>query len=242
MHNASRRGDSRAALSQGSMQRILPAGVIAVEHWGFGSEQDLLPEEACYVEKAVSKRRLEFAAGRRCARLALAQLGVPPGPIPAGTDRAPRWPSTVVGSITHSGEYCAAAVGWTAQFRGIGIDAEQLGALDPSLWPVVCSAKEHTWLLSRPAAQRPELATKFFCAKEAFYKCQYAVTGRWLDFQEVDVTVAAGAFAAATSAARGGFSATGAFWISNGVVLAALAMPAGPVGTWPDRSTAGPMR
>src|SRR5215470_6495909 len=99
MNDANRdpeRDDGRAVQSRGSMRRILPAGVIAVECWGFGCEQDLLPEEARHVEKAVPKRRLEFAAGRRCARLALARLGLPPGPILAGADRAPCWPSEVV--------------------------------------------------------------------------------------------------------------------------------------------------
>jgi 4'-phosphopantetheinyl transferase EntD len=224
------RGDDRATQSAGSMQRILPAGVIAVEHWGLGREQDLLPDEVRHVEKAVAKRRQEFAAGRRCARLALARLGVTPGPILPAEDRTPRWPSAIVGSITHSGAYCAAAVGWTAQFRGIGIDAEQLGAVDPSLWPAICSAGELAWLLSQPAEERAALATKFFCAKEAFYKCQYTVTGRWLDFHDVAVDIAADAFAAATGTDRGGLSATGAFWIGNGMVLAALAIPAGPAG------------
>jgi len=224
------RGDDRGPQPEGSMQRILPAGVIAVEHWGLGCEQDLLPEEARCVEKAVAKRRLEFAAGRRCARLALARLGVTPGPLLPDEDRTPRWPSAIVGSITHSGAYCAAAVGWMAQFRGIGIDAEQLGAVDSSLWPTVCSAGELAWLGSQPAEEHAALATKFFCAKEAFYKCQYAATGRWLDFHDVAVNVAADTFAATTAAARGGLSATGAFWIGNGVVLAALAIAAGPAG------------
>jgi enterobactin synthetase component D len=233
MHDAGsdpKRGDDRAARSSGSIQRILPAGVIAVEHWGLGCEQDLLPEEARHVEKAVDKRRREFAAGRRCARLALARLGVTPGPILPGEDRTPRWPSAIVGSITHSGAYCAAAVGWMAQFRGIGIDAEQLGAVDSSLWPAVCTADELAWLLAQPAAERSALATKFFCAKEAFYKCQYTVTGRWLDFHDVAVNIAADTFAAATDAACGGLSAIGAFAIADGVVLAALAIPAGPAG------------
>jgi 4'-phosphopantetheinyl transferase EntD len=221
------RGDDRAPRPGGSMQRILPAGVIAVEHWGLGCEQDLLPEEGRYVEKAVAKRRLEFAAGRRCARLALARLGVASGPLLPDENRAPRWPSAIVGSITHSGAYCAAAVGWMAQFRGIGIDAEQLGAVDPSLWPTVCSAGELAWLLAQPAEERATLATKFFCAKEAFYKCQYAATGRWLDFHDVAVTIAADTFAAEAGAARSGHAATGAFCIGNGVVLAALVIPAG---------------
>ena len=212
------------------MQRILPTGVIAVEHWGLGREQDLLPDEMGHVEKAVSKRRLEFAAGRRCARLALARLGVSPGPILPGEDRAPRWPGGIVGSITHSGAYCAAAVGWTAQFRGIGIDAEQQGAVDPSLWPSICNPDELAWLRAQPEAERAALATQFFCAKEAFYKCQYAASGRWLDFHDVAVTIAAETFVATTGAAGGVLSATGAFAIGNGVVLAALAIPAGPTG------------
>src|ERR1700757_4626476 len=106
------RGEGRTAQSEGSMQRILPAGVVAAEHWGLGCERDLLPEEARHVEKAVTKRRLEFAAGRRCARLALARLGATPGPILPGEDRTPRWPSALVGSITHHGAHCAAPPGW----------------------------------------------------------------------------------------------------------------------------------
>jgi 4'-phosphopantetheinyl transferase EntD len=84
--------------------------------------------------------------------------------------------------------------------------------------------------VSEPEERRPELATKFFCAKEAFYKCQYPVTGQWLDFHEVAVTIAADTFEAAASAVHGGRPATGAFWIGNGVVLAALAIPIGPIG------------
>ena len=40
-------------------------------------------------------------------------------------DRAPIWPDRVVGSITHTGDFAAAAVAWAADIAGLGIDSEQ---------------------------------------------------------------------------------------------------------------------
>jgi 4'-phosphopantetheinyl transferase EntD len=208
---------------ENAMQRILPTGVVAVESWAPGCERDLLPEEARYVEAAAAKRRREFAAGRRCARLALARLGAAIIPILPGADRAPRWPNGVVGSITHSGEYCASAVGRTTMFRGIGIDAEPLGAVEAPLWEIICNDAELGWLTAQPAAERDALATKYFCAKEAFFKSQHPFTGRWLNFHDVSVTISRDVFAAE---APGGLAGHGRFSIVSGFVLAAMAFPA----------------
>jgi 4'-phosphopantetheinyl transferase EntD len=45
-------------------------------------------------------------------------------------DRTPVWPDGVVGSITHTGDFAAAAVAWAADIAGLGIDSEQV--IDPA--------------------------------------------------------------------------------------------------------------
>ena len=87
-----------------------PAGIAAVEAFDDDIPARLFPEEEALVARSVDKRRREFTTARRCAREALARLGVPPAPILPGERGAPRWPAGVVGSMTHCAGYRAAAV------------------------------------------------------------------------------------------------------------------------------------
>ena len=73
----------------------------------------------------MEKRRREFVTARRCAREALASLGQAPGPIGVGPSREPQWPAGLVGSITHTRGFRAAAVAPQSVVASIGIDAEQ---------------------------------------------------------------------------------------------------------------------
>ncbi len=165
----------------------------------------LLPGEAEHLRAASPARRAEFAAGRLCARQGLARYGLATAALPAGPDRAPCWPGPVTGSITHTTDYAAAVVAARHDFAALGLDAEMIGRVDARLWPLVCTADERAWLgtLSEPAAARA--ATLLFGAKEAFYKCQYAITGAWLDFQDVAVRVDGDRFTVTplTAAGRG---------------------------------------
>ena len=90
-------------------------------------EAGLLTGEADHLARAVPKRRAEFAAGRRAARIALAALGHPPQAIPVGTGRAPLWPAGVAGSLTHDRGLALAAV--VASGEDIGIDLTAAEAL-----------------------------------------------------------------------------------------------------------------
>jgi 4'-phosphopantetheinyl transferase EntD len=159
----------------------------------------LFPEEEAVVARAVDKRRREFTTGRACARAALARLGIPPVPILPGARGAPQWPAGVVGSITHCDGYRAAAVAWAHDVTALGLDAEPNEPLPDGVLAVVTIP-----------AERDRLATQFredagvcwdrllFCAKEAVYKAWYPLTGRWLGFEQADVTIdpAAGRFTA----------------------------------------------
>jgi enterobactin synthetase component D len=172
-----------------TIARLFPGGVAATLSCGAGSPEVLFPVERSCIEGAAKKRREEFAAGRLCARLALSHFGYAATPILPGPDRAPLWPPGALGSISHSGERCVAIVGLRNQFRGLGIDIERIGSLDPSLWPSVFVTSEIEWLNHLDAVLRQTMSTVLFCAKEAFYKCQYQIWNRWLDFADVTVTV-----------------------------------------------------
>jgi 4'-phosphopantetheinyl transferase EntD len=178
---------SSAATITRSIAALFPPGVTVAELEGPGNADLLLAEEAELVGHAVTKRVREFAAGRMCARLALAEHGVTAVPIKVGQGRQPLWPPGFTGSITHTGEYCAAAVASRAVARSIGIDAEIIGDVKPHLWPSVFSAAEIERLESAAAEQRAAAAAVIFSAKEAFYKCQYPLTAEFLGFHDVIV-------------------------------------------------------
>ncbi len=139
----------------------------------------LTAAELASVERAVDKRKIEFAAGRVAAKRALAALGVHEVELLRDAEGRPRWPSGVVGSITHTGALCAAVVARSADARAIGLDAEPDEALEPSLGETLLTERE------RRAMHAPLRWT--FCAKEAFYKAQSPLTGVFLDFLDVEI-------------------------------------------------------
>lgn len=146
---------------------------------------DLWPQEQAAIVRAIPKRQHEFAAGRRAARQAMAELGLPPAEIAAGQDRAPIWPAGLTGSIAHCETHCIAVLSQT--HRSIGIDIEPGLPLDADLIPIVCTAQELLWLHDYPAHERGLVAKRIFCAKEAVYKAQYPVIGQVIGFDALIV-------------------------------------------------------
>jgi 4'-phosphopantetheinyl transferase EntD len=169
------------------VESLFPGGVAAAELRAPGDPAQLDPEEALSVARAVPKRLGEFAAGRLCARSALARFGIASFAVRVARDRQPLWPAGLVGSITHTQGFCAAVVGEQARFVGLGLDSENADAVSPDLRPSICIAAELAWIASLPARQRTRAATLVFAAKEAFYKCQYPSTGEWLSFSDLRI-------------------------------------------------------
>jgi 4'-phosphopantetheinyl transferase EntD len=162
----------------------LPAD-FAVE-WGDPRQPSLplFPEELPLVACAVDKRRLEFGRGRQCARAALRRLGIADGPLLSGDHRQPLWPEGVVGSITHTQGLCLAAVARSSRYAGVGIDVEPAEPLSLALAERVATDAEMKALGSMP----PLLAARLiFSAKEAFYKCQFYQTQKFLGFFDVAI-------------------------------------------------------
>ncbi len=149
-------------------------------------DRPLAPEEVALVAGAAERRRREFQVGRTCARRALRGLGLNEVAILMGPQREPIWPSGVVGSLTHCGEYCAAAVARSSEVSSLGIDAELVAALSPSMIQLVCREGERRQVDALPG---DHWLTLIFSAKEAVYKAWYPMTHLWLDYQDVELTI-----------------------------------------------------
>lgn len=177
---------------------LLPASVVAFETRHIDGRHAMLRAEAAHVRGCAEIRRHEFASGRACARAALHGLGIDGFELLPGSHRQPLWPANVVGSITHTRDFAAAAAVSSCNVASIGIDAERTGAVQSDLWSTVCTDSELTWLGSLPASTMPTAATIIFSAKEAFFKCQYPLTGAWLDFRDVSVSMTGQVFTVQT--------------------------------------------
>ena len=216
------------------IEQLLPHGVVAVEAFEDVPGEPSFPGEESLVLNAVESRRREFITARRCAREALAQLGVAPVPIRAGGKHEPLWPAGLVGSITHTAGYRAAAVAQQRTLASIGIDTEQHDKLPDGVEEAITVPAEREMLaaLSRafPATHWDRL---LFSAKESVYKAWYPLTGRQLGFEDARLTIdPAGTFAAKllVDGARtdGGpplVELRGRFMIAQGLVATAMTVP-----------------
>jgi 4'-phosphopantetheinyl transferase EntD len=151
----------------------------------------LFPAEAAAAVRFSEKRRREFAVGRTCARAALAELGIEGFPLLADEERAPIWPTPLLGTITHTDGhghgYCGVAVAARDAFLGMGVDAEPRQPLPLDVWPLVLDAGEQR---AARAANDPGIhARLIFSAKETTYKALYPVLRHFLDFSRVHVDI-----------------------------------------------------
>lgn len=218
------------------IERLLPAGVVAVEAFGDDPGDEAFPGEEDLIANAVVPRRREFITARRCARDALGVLGHPPAPVRPGPGRAPIWPAGVVGSITHCAGYRAAAVSGREGPASIGIDAEPHAPLPTGvLESIVAGADEAR--LAELARAEPSIRWDrlLFSAKESIYKAWYPVTGRWLGFEDASVSIEAssasftGHLLVPGHRHDGGAALTtlrGRYLIDRGLVVTAVVVPA----------------
>lgn len=150
---------------------------------------ELYPDERTHIAGSVPKRQAEFATARMCIRRALARLRRSPCSLVPYDDRSPRWPSGVIGTITHSGSVCAIAIAEASAVTSIGLDIEGASPLKADLEEAVCTPNERRWITDNHPGARGQWAKLIFSAKEAFYKCHYPVRKVFLDFQDVELAV-----------------------------------------------------
>jgi len=213
------------------IEEILPAAVASAEMFTDPPDATLPPQEAAIVERVSDKRRREFTAGRECARIALGKLGVVPVPILIGERGAPQWPPGIVGSITHCDGYRAAAAAHASDVAAIGMDAEPDDPLPRGVLDVISLPAERARLAAL-AGEGPAVCWDrlLFSAKESVYKAWFPLTGRWLGFEDADVTITPdGTFTARLLAelteTQPPASFAGRWLASGGLILTAIAVP-----------------
>ena len=171
--------------------KIMTPGDVA---WAFDDgregESGLFPEEFKSITRAIEKRRHEFAAGRRAARAALQQLGLPAVALPADEFRVPTWPAQVVGSIAHSGHHYVAVAAKKGRISALGLDVEMNRSYEQAIRDRLASEEEWSaWhRVSQDLRHEPShTAGAVFVAKEALYKAVYPHTHEFLEFHDVEL-------------------------------------------------------
>lgn len=233
------------------IEHLLPPGTFSRAAYGDELDQaPLHPEETAAVARAVAKRQHEYAAGRACARDALARLGVPPGPLLRDAHRgAPLWPAGVVGSITHCDGYRAAAVARSTDVLTLGIDAEPHDRLPEGVLDAIVATDTERAALADLSERAPGIHWDrlFFSAKETVYKAWYPYHHRMLSFHEAELLFTADPDPQDAATPRsGGYTArvlvpgplladgigpdvfTGRWIVRDGLLATAIAVPAAP--------------
>jgi 4'-phosphopantetheinyl transferase EntD len=216
------------------IEQLLPPTVAVVEAFGDGSGEAPFPGEEDLIMHAVEARRDEFVTARHCARQALAKLGHSSAPIRRGPKGEPLWPAGVVGSITHTVGFRAAAVASQSVIASVGIDTEQNGPLPDGIDELVTVQGEPEMLAALTHAfPMTHWGRVLFSAKESLYKAWYPLTGRWLGFDDARLTIdPAGTFAARLLIDGARFDGKppltelcGRFLIAHGLVATAVTVP-----------------
>ncbi|MFD7553888.1 4'-phosphopantetheinyl transferase [Streptomyces sp. NPDC059835] len=186
------------------IRALLPGTVVGVDLFGDAPEGVLLPAEEAVVAGVAAGRRREFATVRLCARRALRELGGGPGAAadadsgtgaPGGVallhdaDGVPVWPDGVVGSMTHTRGYRAAAVARAADVARLGIDAEPDRPLRDGVLATIATPAELAGGAGGAGAGDGVCRDRLlFCAKEAAYKAWFPHARVRLGFRDVEVS------------------------------------------------------
>ncbi len=228
--------DLNPANDSALLASLFPGCVRASELRQQGDPALLYDDEARQIVGCAQRRVLDFTGGRLCARRSLLELGVEARSLQIGRDRQPCWPAGITGSITHTDGFCGAVLALRQQVHALGVDAEIVGSVSEDLWPEILVRSERVALQVLPDDQAQRVAALMFSAKEAYFKCQYSITGEWLDFHAVEIGFATQgvgpqAFSirrldTPTSTLHFGLPKVGRYHFEDEVVFTGICMPA----------------
>lgn len=173
-----------------SIADLLPNTVSTCEAHGDLPVANLPAVEAAAVAAATPARQAEFATTRACAHAALTGLCHQPTPIPAGPTGAPIWPKGIVGSLTHTSGYRAAAVAHHSDITSLGIDAEPHRHLPAGVLDLITDPRERSDLHGLHEDE-PTVAWDrlIFSCKETAYKAWWPLLYRNITISAVRVTL-----------------------------------------------------
>ncbi len=143
------------------------------------------------LECAVPKRKIQFLAGRFCAREAIGRFGplFNAGALPRDADGCPVWPEGLVGSISHTDAFATAAVAPAGVARGLGVDVESTISREAAdeVARLVASEDERRRVAEAAGLNWLESLTVIFSAKESLFKALYPLTRRHFDYLDCAV-------------------------------------------------------
>jgi enterobactin synthetase component D len=139
------------------------------------------------LSNAVHKRQAEYVVGRYCAQQALILMGNKDYSVGRYSDQSPKWPPSLIGSITHTHCFSMAAVASNRDYIGIGIDTEvittsiQIGTFADQF----ISASELNLGISKFTKEIWLYIA--FSAKESIYKSLYPKIRKFFGFFDVEI-------------------------------------------------------
>jgi 4'-phosphopantetheinyl transferase EntD len=98
------------------------------------------------------------------------------------------WPMGLCGSLAHTSTHVGALVATASTYRSVGIDVADARPLGNALTKRVLTSAEKDELCEISRRLQDDEGNLAFCAKEAFFKCQFSVYGI-LDLDFPDVTL-----------------------------------------------------
>ncbi|MPY23779.1 4'-phosphopantetheinyl transferase superfamily protein [Shewanella psychropiezotolerans] len=133
---------------------------------------------------AVPKRCAEFLAGRLVARQALQQLTNEPHQVLSAYDRAPIWPSGIIGSITHTSTQAIAVTAYRRHHQIIGVDLENWIETEVAreISSEIIDSRESE-LITHSKLEFNQGLTLLFSAKESLYKALYPKVKYFFGFE-----------------------------------------------------------
>lgn len=139
--------------------------------------------------RGVAKRQTEYLAGRLCAREALRLVTGEPRVPAVGEDRAPVWPSSVCGSISHGSGLAAAIVADRTRWQGVGLDIEQPLSTERAarLAKEILTPREmHRAATANPQQQARQVSLTF-SLKESLFKALYPLVLTRFYFEDAEL-------------------------------------------------------
>ncbi|EMG51507.1 MULTISPECIES: 4'-phosphopantetheinyl transferase family protein [Brucella] len=170
-------------------KRLCPEGVsLGYRRVEAGDARFLLAEEQRSLVTKSLPRRDQSGAARFVARQLLASRGWPDAVIGRASSGAPVWPDTIVGSLAHDDEVAVAAIGFSSDYRALGVDVEPALRLPEEIRALVRHADDRT-----PQGFDEALMDRLlFCAKEAVYKAVFPLDYVMLDYEDICVDLVQG--------------------------------------------------
>ena len=155
-----------------------------------------------------------------------------PGVPPARRQRLRRLRTPLVGLSALMLVPALFAVAHAAKVRSIGVDAEVHGELPDGVLAHIAFGPELAWLAGRDHGE-VWWDRLLFSAKESVYKAWFPLTGRWLGFEEAEITIdpAGHTFQASilidgTALAGPPLTTMSGRWlVRDGLVLTAITLP-----------------